>query len=209
MSVWPNSPETQALLDGARAGDVAAVNELLDRHREGLRQMLAARIDPAMERRVDASDVVQEVLLDANRRLAAYLERPTMPFHLWLRHLARERLIDAHRRHRVAQRRSLDREQPIGPLREGEASAADPMGRLRDPAPTPAAAAILRELNRRFRLALARLDEQDQQVVILRHDQQLSNQQVARALGLSPAAAGMRYLRAIRRLRSLLAQQTE
>ena len=128
MSVWPNSPETQALLDGARAGDVAAVNELLDRHREGLRQMLAARIDPAMERRVDASDVVQEVLLDANRRLAAYLERPTMPFHLWLRHLARERLIDAHRRHRVAQRRSLDREQPIGPLREGEASAADPMG---------------------------------------------------------------------------------
>ncbi len=63
--------------------------------------------------RVDASDIVQDVLVEANRRLKEYLNNPAMPFHLWLRHMARDRLIDAHRRHRVSQRRSLDREQPL------------------------------------------------------------------------------------------------
>ena len=45
-------------------------------------------------------------MLEANRRLGDYLANPTMPFQLWLRHMARDRLIDAHRRHRVAASRS-------------------------------------------------------------------------------------------------------
>ena len=115
--MWPNSSETQELLASARAGDASARNELLERHRESLRRMVGLRMDPAAERRLDASDIVQDVLVEADRRLTEYLAAARMPFHLWLRHMARDHLIDAHRRHRGAARRSLDREQPVGQAR--------------------------------------------------------------------------------------------
>src|SRR5438034_7213164 len=111
--MWPNSPETQELLDRAKQGEARAVERLLETHREPLRRLIALRLDPALAGRVDASDVVQEVLFEVSRRLGDYLRDPPMPFHLWLRHIAQDHIIDAHRRHRRALRRSLDREQPI------------------------------------------------------------------------------------------------
>src|SRR6266581_8283167 len=111
--MWPDALTTQELLDKARVGDAHAVDALLARHREPVRRMISLRLDPAIAARLDASDVVQDVLLEASRRLDDYLRNPAMPFPLWLRHIARDHIIDAHRRHRQAQRRSLDREQPM------------------------------------------------------------------------------------------------
>src|SRR5688572_27369152 len=102
MLMWPEPAKTEELMADARRGDAEAVNRLLERHREALRRMVDLRIDRALERRVDASDVVQDVLLEANGRLQDYLENPAIPFHLWLRQLAHDRIIDLHRRHRVA-----------------------------------------------------------------------------------------------------------
>ena len=85
----------------------------MERHRESLRRMVQLRLDRALGARVDASDVVQDVLWEASRRLSDYLRDAKMPFHLWLRELAKDHLIDAHRRHRKAQRRSVDRERPL------------------------------------------------------------------------------------------------
>src|SRR5438874_13133995 len=110
--MWPNTAETQQLLDQAKRGDRQAVEGLLARHREPVRRMIDLRLDPAIVQRVDASDVVQEVLLEASRRLADYLRQPAMPVHLWLRHIAKDHLIDAHRRHHQAPERRVDREQP-------------------------------------------------------------------------------------------------
>ncbi|HAO71758.1 MAG TPA: RNA polymerase factor sigma-70, partial [Planctomycetaceae bacterium] len=100
-------PQTLILLDRVRQGDTAAVNGLLERHRAAIRRMIDQRLDRVVRKRVDASDIVQDVLVEANRRLGDYLINPTMPFQLWLRHMARDRVIDAHRRHRVAGTRSL------------------------------------------------------------------------------------------------------
>lgn len=202
--MWPNTDETQELLADARAGEPAAVNQLLDRHRQALRRMVDLRMDRALRQRVDASDIVQDVLIEANRRLADYLSDPRMPFQLWLRHIAQDRLIDAHRRHRVAARRSVDREQPLEARAGLDHSAFDLAARLCDRELTPAAAATRHEMERRFQAALETLDEHDREIVLLRHFEQLSNQQTAEALGLSEPAAGMRYLRAVRRLRALL-----
>ena len=88
-------------------------DELLFAQRESLRRMIGMRLDPAISSREDASDIVQNVMIEAHRRLADYLKNPTMPFHLWLRHSAMDHIIDAHRRHSQAQRRSLDREQSL------------------------------------------------------------------------------------------------
>lgn len=202
--MWPNTDETQELLADARAGEPAAVNQLLDRHRQALRRMVDLRMDRALRQRVDASDIVQDVLIEANRRLPDYLGDPRMPFQLWLRHIAQDRLIDAHRRHRVAARRSVDREQPLEARAGLDHSAFDLAARLCDRELTPAAAATRHEMERRFQAALETLDEHDREIVLLRHFEQLSNQQTAEALGLSEPAAGMRYLRAVRRLRALL-----
>jgi RNA polymerase sigma-70 factor, ECF subfamily len=202
--MWSDHPETQELLGKARDGEAGAVDRLLDVHREPLRKMIDLRLDPALAARVDASDVVQDVLIEAHRRLAEYLRNPTMPFRLWLRHIAKDHVIDAHRRHRQAQRRSLDREQPIVPAVLADHSSLELAGQLLDQERTPASEAIQRELQRRLDAAIAGLDEDDREVILLRHREQLSNQQVAEGLGLSEAAASMRYLRAIRRLKTIL-----
>lgn len=207
--MWPDSSQTQELLLRARAGDAAAVDGLLDRHRDALRRIVELRMDQALERRVDASDIVQDVLVEANRRLDDYLADPKLPFHLWLRQMAKDRLIDAHRRHRVAARRSLDREQSLHAPALGEQSSMDLGGLLPDRELTPAAAATRHELEQRFAAAIAKLDEPDREVILMRHFEQLTNQEIAQALGLSEPAAGMRYLRAMRRLRPMLEESSE
>jgi RNA polymerase sigma-70 factor (ECF subfamily) len=200
----PNSPETQELLDRLSRGEPAALDRLLTAHREPIRRMIDMRMDPAITRRVDASDIVQDVLLEASRRLPDYLRNPAMPFHLWLRHIAKDHLIDAHRRHRQAQRRSLNREQPLVPAAFADHSSLELAAQFFDQDLTPAAAAMRRELTSRLHAALAKLEENDRDLILMRHFEQLSNQEVATLLGLSEAAASMRYLRAVRRLRAAL-----
>jgi RNA polymerase sigma-70 factor (ECF subfamily) len=204
--MWPQADETQELLRIARAGDSAAVNSLLERHREALRRMIDVRLDRRIRQRVDASDVVQDVLIDAHRRFGDYLSNPAMPFGLWLRHIAQDRLIDAHRRHRDAARRSLDREQPLVIAGHDDRSTIELAAQLWDRQLTPAAAATIRELQQRFAAAVELLDDQDREVVLMRHFEQMTNGEVAESLGLSPPAASMRYLRAIRRLREVLGE---
>lgn len=203
MTMPPEENETRELLRRIRQGDSRAVEELLARYREPIRRMIALRLDAALSSRLDASDVVQEVLLEANRRLKEYLRNPRLPFHLWLRHIARDRVVDAHRRHRQAQRRSLNREQPLDDSTQDGTSAE--AGAFVDQEMTPASAAIRHELERRFWSELTFLDAEDREVILMRHGEHLTNQEVALVLGLTEAAASMRYLRAMRRLRARLA----
>lgn len=208
--MWPEADETEALLRRVAESDARAADQLWERYRPALRRMIDMRLDHALMRRMDASDIVQDVLLRASERLADYLRDPSMPFHLWLRRIATDRVIDAHRRHRVAGKRSMDRERPLAGLGASglaeDRSSLDLAAQLRDPAPTPAAEALRHELECRFRDALARLDDDDREIILLRHFEQLANGEAARALGLSEAAAGMRHLRALRRLRAMLAE---
>ncbi|MFV0442740.1 MAG: sigma-70 family RNA polymerase sigma factor [Planctomycetaceae bacterium] len=206
--MWPEADRTQELLAGAAGGDAAAVNQLFDRHRDAIRKLIALRMDRQMARRVDASDIVQDVLVEAAGRLQDYLAAPKLPFHLWLRSLARDRMIDLHRRNR-ALRRDVTREQPLAGGGDLDRSSFNLAGQLQDAGLTPAAAAIKEELEQRFWEAIDILEEGDREVILMRHAEHLGNGEVAEALGLSPAAAGMRYLRAIRRLREALGGKAE
>ncbi len=207
--MWPESEKTHELLKHARDGDPEAAGRLLQHHRDALRRMAEMRLDRRIRQRVDASDIVQDVMVEANRRLQAYLENPSMPFHLWLRQIARDRIIDAHRRHRVSGKRSVDRERAVAVAGSMDQSTVQLVAQLCDQELTPAAAATMHELQRRFDTALESLDEQDREVVVMRHLEQLTNQEVAQALDLTEPAASMRYLRAMRRLRKLLAEPGE
>jgi len=207
--MWPDAVETQNLLKRVAQADKAAADALWERYRPALRRMIGLRLDQAVSRRVDASDVVQDVLLKASQRLDEYLKNPALPFHLWIRQIARDLMIDTHRRHRVSAKRSLDREVSLQ-NRLGafdDRSSLELAAHLRDPALTPAAQALRRELQSRFDTALLRLDDDEREIILLRHFEQLSNGETAQVLGLSEAAAGMRHLRALRRLRVILAEK--
>ncbi len=204
QSIWPDGEQTSELLIEAKQGDAAAVEDLLDRHRDSLRRMINLRLDQQIKRRVDVSDVVQDVLVEASRRLQDYLTDPSMPFHLWIRQIAKDRIIDAHRRHRVSAKRSVDREQPLAPSAPVDQSTMDLAGQLCDPQLTPAAAATQRELAIHVQRAIEQLDENDRDIILMRHYEQLSNQEIAASLQLTEPAASMRYLRALKRLRKVL-----
>ena len=202
--MWPDPQHTRDLLDQADGGDAAAVDQLLAEHREPLRRAVGLRLDPALARRVDASDIVQDVMLEANRRLRDYLKDPSMPFALWLRQLAKDRMIDVHRFHRGAQRRSMDREHAQQAPAWADGSSIQLIAQLIDPEKTPGSAALQHELEQRLQSAVGELDEGDREIILLRHHEQMSNQDVAAMFNLSEAAASMRYLRALRRLRKVL-----
>lgn len=208
--MWPDAENTQELIaaahEGAESHRAAAVDRLLDRHRDAVRRLVRMRLDQKIQRRIDVSDVVQDVFVEANRRLQEYLASPSMPFHLWLRQIAKDRIIDAHRRHRGSAKRSVDREQVLAGGLDPEESQHDWIGQLRDPELTPAAAVAQKEMTVLVERAISLLDEHDAEILVMRHYEHLSNQEAAQALGLSEPAASMRYLRAVRRLRDLLSQ---
>ena len=205
--MWPQSPQTEQLIANAKAGDHSAVNQLMDRHRNSLNHLVRMRLDKKVQNRVDVSDVVQDVLVEANRRLQRYLETPVMPFHLWWRQIAKDRIIDAHRRHRVSAKRSVDREQQLFAPGGHDQSSIQLASLLGDSKITPAAAALQKELAKKIEHSISQLEERDSEIIIMRHYEHLTNQEISKILNLSEPAASMRYLRAIRRLRELM--QTE
>ncbi|QDT08149.1 sigma-70 family RNA polymerase sigma factor [Planctomycetes bacterium K23_9] len=203
-SIWPLSDQTEELLAAAKTGNSDAINALLEKHRGAVRRLVELRLDRKVQRRVDVSDVVQDVMIEASGRLDKYLDDPVMAFHLWLRQIAWDRIIDTYRRHRVSAKRNMDREQPMTAATGPDQSTMDFAGQLCDPAMTPATAATQREIAERVETGIELLGDQDREIIIMRHYEHLSNQEIAEVLGLNAPAASMRYLRAVRRLREVL-----
>jgi len=203
-SIWPDGEVTVELLNNVRDGKAVAVEELMDRHRNSLRRMIQLRLDQRLMQRMDVSDVIQDVLIEANRRLTDYLNNPVIPFHLWIRQIAKDRIIDAHRRHRVSAKRSIDREQPQPGKGPFDQSSIELANQFRDKALTPAAAATQRELAQQIEAAVQMLRDNDREIILMRHYEQLNNQEIAQSLGLTEPAASMRYLRALKRLREII-----
>src|SRR5690348_474527 len=182
--VTRDNSDTDELVEQARGGDRAARQQLLVRHRDRLRQMVAVRMGRRLRARVAPSDVVQEALADAAQELSNYLRRRPLPFYPWLRQLAWDRLIELHRRHVRAGKRSVTREDPDA-LRLPDESAAQLAARLADLGSSPSERLLRDELRQRVRLALARLSAGDRQVLVLRHLEQLSTADSAAVLGIS------------------------
>lgn len=196
-------PDTDDLLGKASAGDMAARGELLARHRQRLRHMIACRLDRRLAARIDPSDVVQEVLAEADGKLDRYLRERPLPFYPWLRELACERLRTLHRRHVQAAKRSVRREEPDLLARPDE-SLANLAQRLASSGTSPSKQLLRQEQRLRVQNALAQLPERDREVLVLRHLEQLSVAETAAVLAISQGAVKTRHVRALERLRRLL-----
>ena len=197
-------PETEQLLTRAAQGDQTALEQLFGLHRQRLRQMIALRLDRQVQARLDPSDVVQETLAEAARRLADYARLRPLPFYPWLRQLAWERLVQLHRRHVRAGKRTVRREQ--AELLLSEESALALADRLVSRGSSPSARLRRSEQRRRVQAILAQLAEADREVLVLRYLEHLSTPELAAILGLTPAGVKTRQLRALQRLRDLLGE---
>jgi RNA polymerase sigma-70 factor, ECF subfamily len=196
--------EERARLWRAAQGDASAWDELLRPHRDRLRRMIALRLDRRLAGRLDASDVLQEVAIEAIRALPAYLDRPELPFFLWMRWLCGATLQAVHRKHLGVQAREAGREVQLygGPMPEASsvAIAAQLIGR--DTRPSLAAARAERRI--RLQQAVDSMDPIDREVLVLRHFEELTAEESARVLGIDRSAASKRYMRALKRLKSLI-----
>ncbi len=195
--------DTDELLRQIRDGDGEAREALLARHRVRLCRMVAIRIDRRIAARVDPSDVVQEAMRVAYLRLPEYLRDPQRPFYTWLRSLALDRLWEQYRRHVVAGKRSVRREQYTY-LRPNDASESQLADRLVATSLAADERMLLSELHSRVREGLRQLSANDREMLVLRHLEQLSVQEIAYILEISMSAVTTRHLRALQRLRAVL-----
>jgi RNA polymerase sigma-70 factor, ECF subfamily len=192
-------------LERLRNGEQSALGELFATHRDRLRRMVKLRMDWRLQSRVDASDVLQEAFMDAAARLDGYLRDPRGPVFLWLRLIVCERLTNLHRRHLGTHMRNAGREVSLQrgamPAASSAALASMLLGRLT----SPTKAAVRAERLKRIQEALNTMDAADREILALRHFELLSRIEVAQVLGINEEAGSKRYLRALKRLKVILA----
>src|SRR5436189_3974286 len=195
--------DTDMLLRKLAAGDAHAADALLVRHRNRLRKMVSCRMDPRLAARVSPSDVVQETLITAARDLDSYAKARPMPFYPWLRRLAWNRLMDLQRRHLYRKKRAVGREEQATPMTDQ--SLYELAKRLVGHGPSPSRAAQNRETRERLRAALDELEPTQRELLLLKYVEDMTLAEAAAVLEITVDAAKMRHLRAVQRLRTLLA----
>jgi RNA polymerase sigma-70 factor (ECF subfamily) len=201
-AVQPDSPETCALLEKVSRQDSRALEELLVRHRAGLRDFVEFHLDPRLRARVDPSDVVQETQMELVRRMQDFIAHRPMPFHLWMRKKAYERLLNLRRDHVQAARRAVGREVAL-PDRSSLLLARPLLAHV----PSPSQEAQAHELAERLSRAVGRLSEADREILLMRHAEDLPFEDIACLLDVEPAAARKRFGRALIRLQKVLGDE--
>jgi len=202
--VLSNSDDTQLLVAQAVDGDANALSLLMDRYRERLRRMVGLRMDRRLQGRVDASDVVQEALIEAARRLDEYAAKPPMGFFLWLRWLTGEKLLNAHRQHLGTQKRDAGQEVSLYRRALPEASSVSIAHQLLGQLTSPTQAVYRAELQLIVQEVLNSMDPIDREVLILRNFEQLTTDETAQTLGIKRSTASKRYITALKRLKQAM-----
>ncbi len=192
------------LVDRVVRGDQTALAELFSRHRDRLWRMVNFRMDPRLHGRVDADDVLQEAWLSVVQRIDHFLADASRSIFVWFRLITSQTLIDIHRRHLGAKKRSAAAEFSISGGWTASSTSFSLSHHLLGHLTSPSQTALREELSAVLRTALDSMREVDREVLALRHFEQLSNRETAQILGISEQAASDRYLRALSRLRHVL-----
>jgi RNA polymerase sigma-70 factor (ECF subfamily) len=199
-----DSHDTVLLLEKAAAGDHNSLQSLFVAHADRLGRMISLRIDPRILARVDVADVLQEVQIEAWQHLPEYMRNRNAPFYLWLRGVAVNKLLELHRRHLGTKMRDARREIPFDQRVFPEASSTALATHLTDSITSASVSVIRDEAISKVVAVVNDLNELDREVLALRHFEQLTPAETAMTLGISEKAAGMRYLRALQRLKDAL-----
>ena len=194
-----DSSETLSLIERAQAGDRSAFDSLFERYADELHQFINSRLDARVRVRVAASDIVQDTQMEAFRRFLDYCNRRPMPFRIWLRKNAYERLLNVRRDHINTAKRAIGREQPL--LDESSVLLASMVS---NGVTSPSERLSKLEYRETIALLIQSMSEDDRNVLLMRHVDGMTHQDIADLLGIECAAARKRYARALVRLETLL-----
>ncbi len=198
--------ESGELLARLGQGDEEALAELFSQHRDRLLRMVEFRLDARLRGRVAADDVLQEAYLDAAKRKQYFVDDNSKSFFIWLRMVVTQTLIDVHRRHLGAQMRDAGREAARRGGRYSQTTSVSLAANLLGTVTSPTLAVRRAELAERLQATLDEMEPIDREVLALRHFEELTNREVAEELGIQQKAASIRYIRALRRLKDILAE---
>ena len=199
--------DSEQLMRRTREGDDVAAGQLLACYRERLRRAIDMRMDKRIAARADASDVVQDALNNAYNRLPQYFAGPQMPFYIWLRRIAFDRLMDLYDAHVEAGKRSVLREQNNLPSPNDE-SVSQLANSIAASSLNPSRRAIAAETYARIQAGLLQLRPGDREVLVMRYLEHMEIEDIAVALEISKTAVTSRHLRAVQRLRELLGNES-
>ncbi len=179
---------------------ITDLGQLFERERPHLRRFLECRINRKIASRLDASDVIQEIFVRAQRALPSYLAQPTVPPLIWLRQLSVQVLCEVHRK----QFRSVR-----SPFREENQG--DELLVLSLVQSTISMNSRLQkeELSSKILAKLDELNELDRQVLEMRHVDAYSLAEIAKLLDCNLEAVKKRYYRALKRFRDVIGFATE
>ncbi len=162
-------------------------------------------MDARLYGKIDASDVLQDGFLDLAKRVESYLRDPRLPVFLWMRLVVSDRLAMVHRHRLGTAVRDAGREVSLYRDPMPQASSAALASMLLGRMTSPSNAAIRAEQILQFQEAVNSLEPLDREVVALRHFEQLTRGETPGVLGISEEAGAKRYIRALKKLKSILA----
>ena len=187
------------LLRRAVGGDADAFDQLFSKHRDRLRRAIQFSLHPLVRTRLDESDIVQNSYIKALNNIASYEVRDGQPFFLWLRFIAKQQVLDAHRTHLDADMRSRHLETDTS-LPDIIAARLRPQNSR-----SPLSELAKEEISQKVRHILAeQMSESDREILLLRHFEMLTNEEIAHELSITRTNASSRYIRALTRLRTRL-----
>lgn len=198
------SAESAKLIRQIKSGNRDALAGLFSQFKPRLWRFVNLRLHPQLRGRVDPEDVLQECWMRAVTRIDYFPDTVSPAGFIWFRMILVQTLIDLQRRHLGAEKRSAGRELSLNQNRSSDETSSSMAFQLSARLTSPSGALVRAELAQQLEVALQGLDEIDREVLALRHFEELTNAEAAMTLNLSEQAASKRYVRALRRLKSIL-----
>ncbi len=194
------------LVQQAVDGDAQALAKLLERSESRLLRIVRTRLHRQLHGRVREADIVGEACVEAKQRLNEYLTGSKLPFYLWLRQLTLEKLADVQRKHIGDQAGDSAGDISLHRGALPAATSASLVAQLLGQFATTSQEDQKASLQIKVQESLARLESLDREVLVLRHVERLSTEELAQVLEISKSDASRRYFRALKTIKDMLAQ---
>jgi len=185
---------TREIVEAIRGGDQAAFDDLFRRVGGRIYVYVRSRMGEPLRRLMEPEDLLQEVYAEAYRNFHTFQEQGPGSFARWMVGIAANVVNQAYKHHFEVKQRDARRQVTLGPERE------DPAGNASTPDPTPSRIVARNEKVRRLAEALATLDDEDREVILLRVFEGLHVEEVARRVGQPRTTVAYRLARGLSRL---------
>ena len=186
------------------------VSGAFESFRTRLESLAAKHLNPVLSRRLSPEDVVQETFAAELMREDFFTNEPDVPVYFKLRTILFQTMVDLERRHLAALKRDAYKDVDVPGRDPDDTSASDlDWDMFAGTVTAPNSFLARKDRHALLRQAIGELSENDRQIIILRHFDDMDNAECAQALGIDPKAASIRYVRALERLQKKLVQYTE